>query len=104
MASGWSIRWQTASHTSRRLWGGMEVAMPTAMPEAPLTKRLGTTAGSGKGSLRESSKLGKKSTVLRSRSASISSAIGASRASVYRMAAGGSLSMEPKFPWPSTSG
>ena len=31
-------------------------------------------------------------------------ASGASRHSVYRMAAGGSLPGEPKLPWPSTSG
>ena len=29
----------------RRLWGGMLVAMPTAMPELPLTSRLGSRAG-----------------------------------------------------------
>ena len=48
----------------------------------------------------ESSKLGEKSTVFRSRSASNSSAIGANRASVYLMAAGGSPSTLPKLPWP----
>ena len=31
--------------TSRRLCGGMLVAMPTAMPADPLTRRLGTRAG-----------------------------------------------------------
>jgi hypothetical protein len=38
-----------------------------------------------------------------SRSRSISVAIRARRASVYRMAAAGSSSIEPKLPWPSTS-
>ena len=37
-------------------------------------------------------------------SRSISIASGVMRASVYRMAAGLSPSMEPKLPWPSTSG
>ena len=34
-----------ASITSRRLCGGMLVAMPTAMPEEPLTSRFGKRAG-----------------------------------------------------------
>jgi hypothetical protein len=33
------------SHTSLRLCGGMLVAMPTAMPAAPFTSRLGTRVG-----------------------------------------------------------
>jgi hypothetical protein len=37
-------------------------------------------------------------------SRSISMASGASRHSVYRMAAGGSFPGEPKFPWLSISG
>jgi len=45
-----------------------------------------------------------KSTVLASMSRSISVARRARRASVYRIAAGGSSSIEPKLPWPSTSG
>ena len=39
-----------ASITSPRLWGGMLVAMPTAMPPEPLTSRLGKRAGSTVGS------------------------------------------------------
>ena len=35
---------------SARLCGGMSVAIPTAMPIEPLTKRLGNFAGSTKGS------------------------------------------------------
>ena len=35
----------TASMTSPRLWGGMLVAMPTAMPWLPLTSRFGKRAG-----------------------------------------------------------
>ena len=48
--SGWSIRWIVASITSPRLWGGMLVAMPTAMPWLPLTSRFGKRAGSTVGS------------------------------------------------------
>ena len=104
VASGWSIMWVMASHSSRRLCGGIDVAMPTAMPDAPLASRNGSRAGSTLGSFSESSKLGAKSTVLRSMSCSISVAMAASRASVYRIAAGGSLSIDPKFPCPSTMG
>ncbi len=49
MASGWSMRWIVASITSPRLWGGMFVAMPTAMPWLPFTNRLGKRAGSTTG-------------------------------------------------------
>src|SRR6266851_5294261 len=47
---------------------------------------------------------GAMSTVSLSRSAISASARASSRASVYRIAAGGSSSIEPKLPWPSTSG
>ncbi len=39
-----------ASMTSRRLWGGMLVAIPTAIPEEPLTSRFGKRAGRTVGS------------------------------------------------------
>ena len=39
-----------ALQTSPRLWGGMFVAIPTAIPEAPLTSRLGNCAGRTTGS------------------------------------------------------
>ena len=55
VASGCSMTWTMASHTSPRLWGGTSVAMPTAMPEQPFTSRLGTTPGSTTGSSRVSS-------------------------------------------------
>ena len=61
--------------TSPRLWGGMFVAMPTAMPVDPLTKRFGYLDGRTIGSLRVSSKFEPKSTVSFSMSVSISSAI-----------------------------
>ena len=98
VAFGSSISLTMASQTSPRLWGGILVAMPTAMPEAPLMSMFGRRAGRTEGSPNESSKLAEKSTVFWSISASSSSAIGARRASVYRMAAGGSPSILPKLP------
>ena len=68
--------------TSVRLWGGMLVAMPTAMPAEPLISRLGMRVGQDDRLLPDSSKFGTKSTVSLSMSASISWAILASRASV----------------------
>jgi hypothetical protein len=41
----------SAVQTSDRLCGGMLVAMPTAIPVAPFTSRLGMRAGSTTGSL-----------------------------------------------------
>ena len=38
------------SMTSRRLWGGMLVAMPTAMPAEPFTRRFGYGVGRTVGS------------------------------------------------------
>lgn len=57
---------------SVRLWGGIFVAMPTAMPLEPFTSRFGKRLGSTRGSLRDSSKFGSQSTVSFSRSRSIS--------------------------------
>ena len=48
---GSAISLKVASITSPRLWGGMLVAMPTAMPVAPLIRRLGTRDGSTTGSV-----------------------------------------------------
>ena len=39
------MRWLHAAMTSPGLCGAMFVAMPTAMPEAPLMRRLGNAAG-----------------------------------------------------------
>ena len=50
LALGLSIINKVASITSPKLWGGMLVAIPTAIPEAPLTKRLGYCAGKTVGS------------------------------------------------------
>ena len=40
-----------ASATSRRLWGAMLVAMPTAIPVVPFTSRLGSRPGRHSGSV-----------------------------------------------------
>ena len=53
--SGSSIIAVIPSITSLRLCGGMFVAMPTAIPEEPLTSRFGKRAGSTVGSRRDSS-------------------------------------------------
>jgi hypothetical protein len=50
VASGWASTHSAAAATSRRLCGGMFVAMPTAMPELPLTSRFGKRLGSTTGS------------------------------------------------------
>ncbi len=53
--SGLSSMATTPRATSPRLWGGILVAMPTAMPELPLIKRAGTLDGMMAGSAREPS-------------------------------------------------
>ena len=50
VSSGLSIRATVASMTSPRLWGGILVAMPTAMPSDPLASRFGNRAGRTTGS------------------------------------------------------
>ena len=92
------IRWSIAAVNSSRLCGGIFVAMPTAIPLAPLRSKFGSRAGNTSGCIRESSKLATIFTVFRSRSERSSEEIVASRASVYLIAAGGSPSTEPKFP------
>ena len=52
-----------ASMDSERLCGAIFVAIPTAIPADPLTRRLGKRAGRTVGSTVESSKLFWKSTV-----------------------------------------
>ena len=49
LASGFAIRCRAALITSPRLCGAMFVAIPTAIPEAPLTSRFGSPAGSTSG-------------------------------------------------------
>ena len=60
----------------------MLVAIPTAIPDAPFINKLGMREGITVGSVKESSKLGRKSTVSFSISANISSVILRKRASV----------------------
>ncbi len=48
--SGFCMYALTAPIDSLRLCGGMLVAIPTAMPEEPLTSRFGKRAGSTSGS------------------------------------------------------
>ncbi len=55
VAVGCVISQRAAATTSPRLCGIMLVAMPTAMPEVPLTSRLGNAAGSTVGSCSEPS-------------------------------------------------
>ena len=44
------------SITSVKLWGGIFVAIPTAIPEAPLTNKAGILVGKTVGSFNVSSK------------------------------------------------
>ena len=53
--SGSSMKATQASITSRRLCGGMLVAIPTAMPEEPLMSRFGMRVGKTVGSRSEPS-------------------------------------------------
>ena len=62
-SSGSSSSATAAATSSRRLCGGMSVARPTAMPEAPLSSTCGSRDGSTSGSSRVPSKLGTQSTV-----------------------------------------
>ena len=94
----------TAEATSVRLCGGILVAIPTAIPSLPFNRRFGIREGNTVGSCSESSKFDWKSTVFLSISSSMCLAIRSSRLSVYRIAAGGSPSIEPKLPCPSISG
>ena len=58
-----SIILTTAAMTSLRLCGGILVAIPTAIPVPPFTRRFGKRDGSTTGSRSVSSKFGTKSTV-----------------------------------------
>ena len=55
LISLFSIKANVPSIISPRLCGGMLVAIPTAIPPAPLTKRLGYCAGKTVGSFSVSS-------------------------------------------------
>ncbi len=85
--------------TSVKLWGIMFVDIPTAIPLAPFISKLGNLAGKNEGSFRLPSKLSIKLTVTSFiKSSVIFSVIGANFASVYRIAAGLSPSIDPKLP------
>ena len=92
---GLSIKKFTASQISAGLCGGIFVAIPTAIPEPPFINKLGNLAGRTTGSFKDPSKFSSKSTVSSCKLANISSAIGLNLASVYLIAAGGSLSTLP---------
>ena len=51
VASGCSSAQTTPDATSRRLCGGIRVAIPTAMPSEPFTSRFGKRAGRMTGSV-----------------------------------------------------
>ena len=86
--------------TSVRLCVGIFVAIPTAMPTEPFTRRFGNFVGRTDGSRRLLSKFGTQSTTSLPMSAISSSEIFDILASVYLYAAAPSPSIEPKFPWP----
>ena len=52
LVSHWGlvIKYKVASITSPKLWGAIFVAIPTAIPDAPLTKRFGNCEGRTVGS------------------------------------------------------
>ena len=53
--SGLSINNNNPSITSLRLWGGILVAIPTAIPDDPLMSRFGILVGKTEGSDSDSS-------------------------------------------------
>ena len=102
--SGLSKSSTVASTTSPKLCGGIFVAIPTAIPSVPFKSKFGTLVGNTFGSVKLPSKLGIKSTVSFSISASKSEEIFCILASVYLYAAGESPSTDPKLPCPQTKG
>ena len=84
LMSGSAISAFSPCTTSRRLCGGMRVAIPTAIPDAPFTSRCGIRAGRTVGSSREPSNVGFVSMVSNARSARKTEDVRASRRhSVY---------------------
>src|SRR5579872_1210642 len=95
LGSSNSIR--QASTTSFKLCGGISVAMPTAIPDAPFNKTVGNCAGNILGSSRLPSKFNCQSTVPCANSPKYTSAKPLNRDSVYRIAANDlGSSIEPK--------
>ena len=83
------------SIVSVRLWGGMLVAIPTGIPDEPLTNRFGTVKEEPPARFMLV-KFGLKSTVSLLISASFPLQFGKA-CSVYLMAAGASPSTDPSF-------
>ena len=83
-STGSSISASSPATTSRRLCGGMFVAIPTAIPDDPLISRFGAFDGNTEGSFKRPSKFSSKRTVSLSMSASSSMDSRWRRASVYR--------------------
>ena len=100
---GSSIKATNPFIISFRLCGGILVAIPTAIPSDPFTRRVGMADGKTAGSFKVSSKFGPQSTVSLSKSLSISLDNFVILDSVYLIAAALSPSIDPKFPCPSTS-
>ncbi len=101
-----SLRYaMVASITSPRLWVGIFVAIPTAIPVLPDTSMLGTWNGRNVGSVSVPSKLGINLSLKYERSFIHTSSVYLDiLASVYRIAAAPEPSTAPKLPCPSTSG
>ena len=99
-ASGLDINSTSPSTSSERLWGGILVAIPTAIPSDPLTSRFGYTAGRTAGSFKVSSKFVVQGIVSLSISLKSSLPILDILDSVYLIAAALSPSIDPKFPCP----
>ena len=76
----------------------MFVAIPTAIPDVPLTRRFGNLPGNVTGSSLLSSKFKLHFIVSLSISLKSSNAKFSRRHSLYLYASGGSPSIEPKFP------
>ena len=79
---GFLMRWIVPSMTSDKLWGGISVAKPAAIPFAPLISKAGKRVGNTVGSFNVSSKLNVNSTVSSSISFNNSIATEDNRASV----------------------
>ena len=104
VASGLSSTQMTASMTSRRLWGGMLVAMPTAMPAGAVDQQVGEPGGEAPGLLAALVKVGVPvHGLLVDVPQHLVGDFGQPGLGVT-VGGGGSPSTEPKLPWPSTSG
>ena len=69
VTSGFCIKSSIPSITSIKLWVGILVVIPTAIPSAPFTNKFGIRTGNTSGSFSVSSKFDTKSTTFLSKSA-----------------------------------